>query len=90
MNFKEERDNKSDAPSSVKQVYLAMHENVAITHRGLESKLGLSKTTIRKANATLIQRKLIRRVGPCFGVHWEIVKLWRKRHEWFIGQFEKG
>ena len=50
----------SDAPSSVKQVYLAMHEDVAITHRGLESKLGLSKTTIRK------------------------------RHEWFIGQFEKG
>ena len=63
-----------DAPSSVKQVYLAMHENVAITHRGLESKLGLSKTTIRKATATLIQRGLIRRVGPRFGGHWEVVK----------------
>ena len=63
-----------DAPSSVKQVYLAMHEDVAITHRGLESKLGLSKTTIRKATATLIQRGLIRRVGPRFGGHWEVVK----------------
>ena len=63
-----------DAPSSVKQVYLAMHEDVAITHRGLESKLGLSKTTIRKATATLIQRGLIRRVGPRFGGHGEVVK----------------
>ena len=63
-----------DAPSSVKQVYLAMHEDVAITHRGLESKLGLSKTTIRKATATLIQRGLVRRVGPRFGGHWEVVK----------------
>ena len=63
-----------DVPSSVKQVYLAMCEDVAITHRGLESKLGLSKTTIRKATATLIQRGLIRRVGPRFGGHWEVVK----------------
>jgi len=62
-----------DAPSSVKQVYAAMLEDVNITHRGLESKLGLSKTTIRKATATLIQRGLIRRVGSRFGGHWEVI-----------------
>ena len=62
-----------DAPSSVKRVYAAMLEDINITHRGLESKLGLSKTTIRKATATLIQRGLIRRVGSRFGGHWEVI-----------------
>jgi predicted HTH transcriptional regulator len=63
-----------DVPSSVKQVYAEMLRDVNITHRGLESKLGLSKTTIRKATATLIQRGLIRRVGSRFGGHWEVIR----------------
>ena len=59
--------------ASARQVYRAMCEDTNLTHRGLESKLGLSKTTIRKATATLIKNGLIRRVGPRFGGHWEIV-----------------
>jgi len=60
--------------AATKQVYKAMCEDITLTHRGLESKLGLSKTTIRKATATLVQKGFIRRVGPKKGGHWEIVK----------------
>ncbi len=59
--------------AAVRQVYKAMCEDISMTHRGLESKLGLSKTTIRKATATLVQKGFIRRVGPKKGGHWEIV-----------------
>jgi len=51
-----------------------MYDDISLTHRGLESKLGLAKTTIRKATATLIQNGFIRRVGPKKGGHWEIVE----------------
>ena len=51
----------------------AMCEDIALTHRGLESKLGLSKTTVRKATATLIQKGFLRRVGSKKGGRWEIV-----------------
>ena len=60
--------------AATKQVYKAMCEDITLTHRGLESKLGLSKTTIRKATATLVQKGFIRHVGPKKGGHWEIVK----------------
>ncbi len=60
--------------AATKQVYKAMCEDITLTHRGLESKLGLSKTTIRKATATLVQKGFIRRVGPKKGGHWEVVK----------------
>lgn len=59
--------------AAVRQVYKAMCEDISMTHRGLESKLGLSKTTIRKATATLVQKGFIRRVGPKKGGHWEVV-----------------
>ena len=59
--------------AAVRQVYKAMCEDIALTHRGLESKLGLSKTTVRKATATLIHKGFLRRVGPKKGGHWEIV-----------------
>ena len=60
--------------AATKQVYKAMCEDITLTHRGLESKLGLSKTTIRKATATLVKKGFIRRVGPKNGGHWEVVK----------------
>ena len=63
-----------DFPSSVRQVYKAMCDDISLTHRGLESKLGLAKTTIRKATATLIQNGLIRRVGSKKGGHWEVIR----------------
>ena len=62
-----------DFPSSVRQVYKAMCDDISLTHRGLESKLGLAKTTIRKATATLIQNGFIRRVGSKKGGHWEVI-----------------
>jgi len=62
-----------DAPSSVKRVYGALCEDSSLTYVALESKLGFSTQTIAVAIATLIQRGLLRRVGPKKGGHWEIV-----------------
>lgn len=59
--------------AAVKQVYRSMCEDASLTHRGMESKLGLSKTTIRKATATLIKLGMIKRVGSTKGGHWEVI-----------------
>ena len=64
----------SNLTAAVKQVYRSMCEDASLTHRGMESKLGLSKTTIRKATATLIKLGLIKREGSTKGGHWEVVK----------------
>ena len=59
--------------AAVRQVYKAMCEDISMTHRGIESKLGLASITIRKATATLVQKGFIRRVGPKKGGHWEVM-----------------
>ena len=61
-------------PAATRQVYRALCADVTLTHRGMESKLGLSKTTIRTATATLVKHGYLRRVGATNGGHWELVE----------------
>ena len=44
-----------------------------MTIRGLASKLDLNKDTVNEAIGALVSRKLIRRVGPHKGGHWEVI-----------------
>ena len=60
-------------PAATRQVYRALCEDITLTHRGMESKLGLSKTTIRTATGILVKHGYLRRVGAANGGHWELI-----------------
>ena len=60
--------------SSARRVYHELTKDGTITMRGLAIKLGVNKDTINIAVGTLVSKKLIRRVGPKKGGHWEVVK----------------
>ena len=60
--------------SSTRRVYHELTKDGTITMRGLATKLGVNKDTINIAVGTLVSKKLIRRVGPKKGGHWEVVK----------------
>ena len=61
-----------DFPASCHQVYEALRQDAYLTYRGMVSKLGLNKDTINTAVGTLVQKGLIRRIGPKKGGHWEV------------------
>ena len=69
----------SDADLLMKQIWDAVNnrevvsEDIALTHRGMESKLGLSKATIRTATGILVKHGYLRRVGAANGGHWELI-----------------
>ena len=60
--------------SSARRVYQELSKDGTMTMRGLAAKLGLNKDTINIAVGVLVAQKLIRRVGPNKGGHWEVVK----------------
>ena len=60
-------------PAATRQVYRALCEDITLTHRGMESKLGLSKTTIRTATGILVKHGYLRRVGAANGGRWELI-----------------
>lgn len=59
--------------AGTRQIYEALREEPRMTYRGLASKLGFVKETIRKGIGTLIKEGLIRRVGPKKGGWWEVL-----------------
>ena len=64
----------NDLSAATRQVLFALQEDCSLTLRGLASKIKLSKTTVTTAVGTLIEKKLIRRVGTNRTGHWEIIK----------------
>lgn len=68
------KEDLSDLPASVRQVYAALKRDTSLTYVGIQSKLKFSTQTVAVAIATLIKRGLLRRIGPKKGGHWEIVE----------------
>ena len=58
--------------AATRQVLFALQEDCTLTLRGLASKIKLSKTTVTTAVGTLIEKKLIRRVGTNRTGRWEV------------------
>ena len=56
-----------------KKIILFIQENPAISKRELSDKIGISTTAIDKNIAALKKKKLLKRVGPAKGGHWEMI-----------------
>ncbi len=55
-----------------KKIVLLIIQNQRISKRELAKKLGISTTAIDKNITTLKKKKIIKRIGPDKGGHWEI------------------
>ena len=64
---------KNSQKSSQKIIEL-IKENAGITTQAMADNLGISRRAVAKAIAKLQAEKIIRRVGPDKGGHWEIIK----------------
>ena len=57
---------------SQKKIILLIIQNQRISKRELAKKIGISTTAIDKNILTLKKKKIIKRIGPDKGGHWEI------------------
>lgn len=61
---------------SQRKIIELFKENPSISKKELAEKIGISTTAIDKNINTLKKKKLIRRIGPDKGGHWELIDQW--------------
>lgn len=63
-----------DLTVTAKKVFELLREDGKYTYDRLANAVGVTRETVRVSIRSLVDAKLIRRVGPDKGGHWEVVK----------------
>ena len=59
---------------TAKKIYHLLKEDGKYTYDRLAAAVGVTRETVRVSIRSLVDAKLIRRIGPDKGGHWEVVK----------------
>ena len=59
--------------ATAKKIYLLLGEEGGRTYDNLAATLGVTRETVRVSIRSLVNAKLVRRIGPDKGGHWEVV-----------------
>jgi ATP-dependent DNA helicase RecG len=70
-----EKDNSEMLIGSEKKIFQAITKNPKITNQELSGLIGINPRNIRKNIEKLKQKKMLKRIGPDRGGHWEIVEM---------------